>query len=456
MAFSLELLRAKITNLNIIEKLSAVTFSGQVYLVGGAIRELALGQEPKDYDFVLERPEDTKKLEELFRVKGFILGKKPMQTFRIVASDAVLDLTFLPDSIERDLARRDFTMNAVGYQLATREIFDPLGGLEDIERRRIRYPHREALKEDPLRMVKAVRHLATLEGFSLDDELQKAMTADKELIISTAPERVKYELDLIMLSRDPHRGIVALQQTGLLFALFPELGALRDMDQEKDFELETLGHTIDGFRYIRKAMQIHPFVEQEIRCACYGLLFHDLGKAHTFSYDESKERVHFFNHEKYSKNLATAIMERLRFSGSEAKTIASLIEHHMRIFLISNKEATEKAVRRLVYRMEELAPALVLLTLLDMYGSSNGEENETTRRVKERCAEVLAAYDEWRREPLPRLLNGYDLLAIGFAEGPELGWILGDIREKQVAGEIAEKDEALGYARQFLKSTTSR
>jgi len=450
---SLELLQARIEHLTEIRKLQELTLSGRVYLVGGAIRELALGQVPRDYDFALEDPLDTARLEELLHAKGFLLGKKPIQTYRIVAADTVFDLTFLSSGIDQDLARRDFTMNAIAYELGSRKIFDPFRGLEDIRRRLIRYPRRETLKEDPLRMVKAVRHLSTLQDFSFDPELATAIVEDSELILQTAPERIKYELDLIMLSQDPHKGVVALQQTGLLFVLFPEFRALREMDQEKGFDLETLGHTIEGFRYLEKALHACPCSEQEKKCACYALLFHDLGKAHTFSYDESKERVHFFNHEKYSKDLASAIMERLRFSGSEARIITGLIEHHMRIFLISNKEATQKALRRLVYKMEELTPALVLLTILDMYGSSNGEENPTTEAVRERCSEVLAAYHEWKAEPLPRLVNGHDLISMGFTEGPELGWVLEDIREKQVAGDITERTAALEYARQFLKST---
>ena len=101
--------------------------------------------------------------------------------------------------------------------------------------------------------------------------------------------------------------------------------------------------------------------------------------------------------------------------------------------------------------MGDLTPALILLTLLDMYGSSNGEENETTTRVRERCTEALYAYNEWRKEPMPRLVNGYDLLAIGFSEGPRVGKILDAIREKQISGEITEKSAALEYARQQLR-----
>ena len=449
------LLRERIKNLDVIIKLSVAHFAGRNYLVGGAIRELALGQSPVDYDFALERAEDTARVEELFHTKGFFLGKKPAQTYRIVGADGIFDLTFIQGDILSDLARRDFTMNAIGYDTASGEIYDPYGGLGDISCRLIRSPRRESLKEDPLRMLKAVRHLSTLPGFSLDHDLVRAMNEERDLIRLTAPERIKYELDLIMLSRDPYKGIAALRDTRLLFLLFPELNALEQMDREKGFDLETLGHTIEGFKYLEKAKAFHPFGEQDTRSAAYALLLHDLGKACTFSYDETKQRVHFFYHEKHSREMATAIMERLRFSSHEIRMISTLIEQHMRVFLISHEGATDKAVRRLVYKLGDLTPPLALLTLLDMYGSSNGEENETTARVRERCTEVLSAYEDWREAPLPGLVNGYDLLALGFSEGPRVGKVLDAIREKQVSGEITDKSAALEYARQQLETVNT-
>ena len=128
MSASLELLQARIEHLTEIRKLQELTLSGRVYLVGGAIRELALGQVPRDYDFALEDPLDTARLEELLQAKGFLLGKKPIQTYRIVAADTVFDLTFLSNGIDQDLARRDFTMNAIAYELGSRKIFDPFQG----------------------------------------------------------------------------------------------------------------------------------------------------------------------------------------------------------------------------------------------------------------------------------------------------------------------------------------
>jgi poly(A) polymerase len=446
-------LKNRIRKLDLLKRLPTAGFHGKVFLVGGALRELAIGQSPKDYDFVLEKAEDLKIFEAALNCPSFLLGKKPIQTHRIVNEETALDITVLEGNIEQDLLRRDFTINAMAYDIQGEAVLDPLGGLRDIETGTIRYPREDSIREDPLRMIKAVRHLACLAGFTIDPQVKAAISTHRELVRHTAPERIKYELDLIMLSRNNHKGIRALEETGLLFEIFPELLRLKEMDREKGLELEALGHTLGGFRYFNRIRKFHLFNVQETKWAAYGLLFHDLGKPLTFSFDEEKGRVHFFYHERHSCAIAEGIMERLRFSSAEMRSILNLIESHMRVFLISTSDATEKATRRLVYRMEHLTPGLVFLTLLDLYGSSKGKENVSTRRVKARCREILAAYEEWRKEPLPRIVTGKDLIAFGFAEGPTIGTVLHDIREKQIAGEMTSREEALEYAGHFLATT---
>jgi len=431
--------------------------AGRLFLVGGALRELALGQVPKDYDFALERPEDLALLEEVFGAPSFVLGKKPIQTHRIVAGHLglSLDVTILEGDIEADLARRDFTVNAMAFDPEEGALFDPLGGLDDVARRVLRSPREGTLREDPLRMVKALRHLAALRGFRLDPGLKAAIGAQKGLIAGVAAERIKYELDLMLAAPGVHKGIEAMEETGLLFELFPELLSLQEMDREKGFRIEAFGHTVAGFRYVNRVRRWGPFDDAETRQAAYGLLFHDLGKPATYSYDQEKGRVHFFHHERHSRDMAGRIMERLRFGAAEMKAVLGIIESHMRIFLISGGGAAEKAVRRLVYKMEGLTPSLVFLTLLDLYGNSKGKEDRSTLEVKSRCREVLDAYEEWKREPLPRIVTGFDLLALGFEEGPGLGRVLREVRERQIAGEITEKEEALRFAASRLLGLAS-
>lgn len=342
-------------------------------------------------------------------------------------------------------------MNAIAYDIGNDVVVDVLQGIEDIQNRVIRYPNKETLTNDPLRMLKAIRHFATLEGFTLDNELTRSIGELKNLIHETAAERIKYEMDHIIMADGVAEAIKKLEETGLLFELFPELYALRQMDIEKNFQLETLGHTLDGYRFFHSCNQRYATLDEKaLRNVGYAFLFHDLGKAHTFSYDEQKEVVHFFYHERFSQDIAWGIMERLRFSTHEIKTILAIIESHMRIFLISNNESTEKAIRRLVYKMGDLTPSLILHTLCDMYGSSGGTDNPSTEMVIKRSEEILSAYHKSLEEPLPRLLNGSDLISLGFMQGPSIGKCLNDIREKQITGEMTQKDQAMAYAQTFL------
>ncbi|MCX5807050.1 MAG: HD domain-containing protein [Proteobacteria bacterium] len=450
MEIPFQTLKNRIKREGVAKELRRKSFNGKVYLVGGAIRELCLNQKPNDYDFALSEQKDLVVLESLFGTGAFILGKKPTQTYRIVRDKISIDITILHTNIEEDLLRRDFTMNAIAYDVHGDEIIDSLNGIHDIEKRIIRYPSRSTLKDDPLRMLKAIRHLSVLKGFSLHKELKDAITELGHLINQTAPERIKYEMDQVIISGNVLTGLNTMTSTGLIFKIFPELYALRQMDIEKEFTLETYGHTIDGFKYLRKYNKLYNLDEKMLLNVGYALLFHDLGKACTFSFDEQKGLVHFFYHERFSCETALAIMERLRFSSYEIRSIQKLIKNHMRIFLISSNESTEKATKRLVYKMGDLTPSLILLTLCDMYGSSGGKENTQTRLVKVKCGEILNEYDEWIKEPLPNLVNGYDLIELGFRQGPEIGKALNIIREKQISGEIKEKEEALHYAGMLL------
>jgi tRNA nucleotidyltransferase/poly(A) polymerase len=443
-------LKDSIKKHDIIKKIVGQSFSGSVYLVGGAIREMFLKKTPSDYDLALTNAKDLRSLEALFERPSFVLGKKPIQTHRIVADDTSFDITIVEGTIEEDLKRRDFTMNAIAYDIQNNVIVDTVGGMEDIQQMVIRYPAKETIVNDPLRMLKAVRHFADLDGFTLDDALLQSIKELKHLIHEVAPERVKYELDRIVVSPRVADGIAMLEQTGLLFEIFPELYALRLMDIEKNFELETLGHTLDGFRFLHRYNNELHLDEKALRNVGYGFLFHDLGKAHTYSYDNQKEVVHFFYHERFSQEIASRIMERLRFSTYEIRAVLALIESHMRTFLISDNESREKAIRRLVYKMGDLTPSLILHTMCDMYGSSGGINNPSTEQVKKCSEEILQAYRKSMEEPLPRLMNGDDLVSLGFVQGPSIGECLNNIREKQIAGELTDSEQARIYAEAFL------
>ena len=445
----------KIRDDDVVRRLFRPEYGGDVYLVGGALREMILGREPNDYDVVLSRTEDLAVVSNIFRTRPFLLGKKALQTYRIVSDSAIIDVTFLADTIDNDLKRRDFTINALAFGRDGDRIIDPCGGLHDIADRIIRTPARKNLEDDPLRMVKAVRHFATLPGFRLDGSLMEDCRALSFLVCQSAPERIKYELDHIITATGPDAALQVLQSTGLLFHIFPELMRLHELDERERFDLKTLGHTIDGFAYLDRFGMMANLSREEVRNVGYALLFHDLGKADRFLFDEDRRVVHFYHHEKVSRDLAHEIMVRLRFSTHDMRVIEFLIINHMRIFLLASSGSSERGIRRLVYQAGDLTPHLIVHTLCDLYGSSGGEDNPSTLQVRETCRHVEEAFEEWKMEPVPPLINGRDLLALGFKEGPSVGNLLRSIRDRQIGGDLRTRQEALDLAEAFLRQIPS-
>ncbi|MCS7280078.1 MAG: HD domain-containing protein [Desulfobacterota bacterium] len=439
----------RLKNLAIIDRLKSRTLKGKVYLVGGAVRDLALGKIPNDFDLVLTDAEDLEKVEEIFERKAIVLGKKPLHIHRI-CTDYTIDITIADKDIEDDLKRRDLTINAMGYDVFDEILLDPLGGFEDLISKIIRFSDEVALISDPLRMLKGIRHYATLKGFSINSLSREMISRNRKMIRHVAGERIKYELDLILRSDMAYEGLKLMEETGLLFDIFPEFIPLRDFDKQYNLRLKVLNHTLYGLKFLKPLKRITGLDETEMLNVAYALLFHDLGKPVTFSLDEKKGIVHFFGHEKISQEMARKIMERLRFSNSEIKTILTLVKSHMWIFLLSKESPTDKATRRLILRMGDLTPSLVLLTLCDMFGTTEGRRNETTRRIMAYAKLIMENYRELKKEPPPKLVDGYDLLSLGYEEGPYLGKVLKEIREKQISMEIKSRDEALEYAKKCL------
>ena len=448
---SLEKARELIEKEEVIRKINSINFSGKVYLVGGAIRDIALGKKPKDFDFALSSPSDLILFEEAFKKRAFTLGKKPQHAHRITLDPYTIDITTFEGTIEEDLKRRDLTINAIAYELSTGRFIDILEGLKDLSSRIIRFPEEGVIVSDPLRMLKALRHFSTLEGFTLNKESKDAIRKYSPYIRGIAGERIKYEMDLILASNRPYEAIKVAEDTGVLYEIFPELLELKKFDEKYGLDLKTLDHTLLSLKYLKKWNRVSHLKEKGVIEVGYALIFHDLGKPRTFFFDKEKGVVHFFGHEKISMEISEKIMERLRFSHNQKRVILELIRHHMWIFLLCKDTPTLRATKRLILKMGDLTPSLILLTLCDMFGTTQGKRNETTDRVLEYSKELIKMYRDFMIEPPPKIIDGYDLISLGYEEGPFLGQVLREIREKQLTGEITDREQAIEYARERLR-----
>jgi len=424
-----------------------------IYLVGGYIRDLLLGANRLDYDFALPKEASSfiATIEEALRIHFFKVGKEKTgaTTYRVIKKERSIDITpFQGQTIEEDLQRRDFTMNAIAFSLCDGTFHWVERAFEDIEEKRIRSVSSHSIDQDPLRMLRAVRYLCTLDGFTMDPRLKEDISFKKELIEMIPGERIKMELDRILLSPRPGLGINTLHELGLLLILFPELKGLEGLGQNQHHHLNILSHIllmIDkiswAYAWVVQNRQTIPLTQEEWLALYYAALFHDLGKQDTYSQDE-KGKVHFYHHETFSCERIKAIMERLRFSHPMQNKIFHLIKHHMRILNLS-KETKEGALKRLVNQIGEETPLLVLHTLADKEASRGILSIQIDEVVEGHCLRLLQLFGEKDIVHPPRLITGHDVMALGYSSGPRVGEILTFIREKQVEGEIRTREEAL-------------
>jgi putative nucleotidyltransferase with HDIG domain len=424
-----------------------------LFLVGGYLRDLLLGTRAKDYDFALPKDASSfiETIEKALHLHFFKVGKEEIHTttYRIIKEGMSIDLTFLQgETIEEDLRRRDFTVNAVAFSLHDETFHWVEGALEDVAKKLIRTVSNRSIDLDPLRMLRAIRYLCTLEGFAIDKELKEEISLKREKILSLPAERIRTELDQILLSPRPAVGIRSFYESNLLFSLFPELKGLENLGQNEHHYLDALFHTLFIVEKISWAFQWvarndrETLLNQEDRLSLYyAALFHDIGKQDTYSQDE-KGRVHFYTHEAFSVQAAKGIMERLRFSNLMKNKVLHLVKNHMRILNLS-WETKETALRRLVNQIGDETPLLVLLSLADKEASRGILSAQIDEVVERHCLRILELFREKDIVHPPPLITGHDVMALGYSSGPKVGQILSFVSQKQVEGEIKNREEAL-------------
>ena len=433
-----------------------------LFLVGGYLRDLLLRTRSKDYDFTLPKEASpfVPTIEEALGFRFFKVGKDETNTatYRVIKEDISIDLTFLQgETIEEDLQRRDFTINALAFSLRDETFHWVETSLEDIEKRLIRSVSAHSVDQDPLRMLRAIRYLCTLEGFDMDAELKKEISSKKEQITKAAAERIKTELDQLLLSPRPRIGMSSLHESNLLFTLMPEFKGLERLGQGEHHHLNVLSHILLMIEKISWAFQwiadrgAKVFLAREDWLVLYyAALFHDIGKQDTYSEDE-EGKVHFYYHESYSCQRAEGIMDRLRFSNQLKNRILNLVQHHMRILNLSG-ETKEGALKRLVNQMGEETPLLILHALADKEASRGILSVQIDEVVENHCLRILELFKEKDIVHPPPLITGHDVTALGYSSGPRVGQILRFIRQKQVEGEIKTREEALGLLKEKFGS----
>ena len=418
---------------DILKEVSTVfhTAGFSVYLVGGAVRDFLLQKEASDWDIATDaRPADVMKLFRRTIPTGIehgtvtiIYKKKHIEctTFRTEAdySDGRHPTAVAyTASIEEDLSRRDFTMNAIAISLPDGAVIDPFGGREDIRQKCIKTVGNpiDRFLEDGLRPVRAVRFAAQL-SFTIDDSTLQAIPQTLHITQKISIERFREEFTKMLICEVPLPGLRLLESTGLLTLFTPELAECRGVEQGDYHHFDVLDHSF-------LVCNACPAGADNLHIRLAGL-FHDIGKP-AVRKEAADGSCTFYRHEAVSEKLTRTIMRRLKYSNSEIEKTAHLVAQHMFHY---EPAWTDAAVRRFIVRVgKENISDLFALRYADVFGltGSYGEPSflaEFTARIDA----ILQADGAYSIKDLA--VNGNDLIAAGIPAGRILGLILHDLLE---------------------------
>lgn len=409
----------------IIEKLNSYGY--EAFIVGGCVRDSILGRAPNDWDITTNAfPEDIKKIFEKTYDTGIKHGTVTVAvdneyievtTYRIdgkYSDNRRPDSVQFTSSLKEDLARRDFTINAIAYHPKI-GIIDYFDGLRDLEKCQIRAVGDANLrfKEDALRMLRAIRFSAQL-GFRMDNSTIDAIMKNASLIENISKERIRDEINKILISQNPMH-FDYLYKTGLLEYIIPEFMICYQTEQNNPYHVYNVAsHILHTVEYVKNTSILR-----------WTMLLHDIGKPKQKTTDE-KGIDHFYGHQQIGAEMANTILNRLRFDKDTIKKITNLIIHHD-----SDIFDSEKSIRKVINKVGEDS----FLELIEIQkADAMGQNREYLEKRLLQFDNIIKIYNKIKdnNDCLSKrdlAVNGYDLISIGMKPGKELNNMLNYLLE---------------------------
>ncbi len=393
----------------------------QTFLVGGYVRDMLLHREPQDYDLLTSA--SLEEIEESFS-KTVAIGAQH-GSLLVIVDDLKIDISTMQvdrsitlaanhSSLEKDLARRDFSINAMALDLHG-NICDPWSGQQDLQNKIIRATlnrARELFSEDPLRMMRAIR-IFSVYGFTIEPHTYAAIIECHRLLAQVAPERIREELNRILRSERPAQGIRMLQECGLIPYIIPELAPMVGLDQ-RNFR-----HNRDLFEHSLAVLEGVP-ARLNVRLAA---LLHDIGKPGCFTVDEGGIG-HFYGHHLEGIGISQKILKRLKYDQQTIDDVSMLVGAHMSRYAKLQDASLKKLIKQVG---QDNLPDLFALQKADIIGSAPPYDFSELDKMESDTRKILG-------EGLPLeikdlAVNGTDLITLGYDPGPILGAVLSELLE---------------------------
>jgi poly(A) polymerase len=439
------------------------------WTVGGALRDELLGREVTDIDVAVEGDPEPAARALAAEVRGPVFRlSEAFGAWRVVDRRDGRIYDFAPlqgETIEEDLRKRDFTVNAMARPREGGDLIDPLGGRADIEARTLRVIGPESYESDPLRPLRLARFAAEL-GFRPDPETERLTAAAASRVPEASGERVFSELRRLVLAEHAVQGLALADRLGLLHAVLPELSNLHDVEQSHFHHKDVYGHTVEVLERLveleseatgeLRAVLDEPLADELTRGEAlrFGALLHDIGKPATHEVREDG-RVTFLGHDRLGEEMVRGICRRLRTSERLSRFLESVTRHHLVLgFLVHERPLDRRAVYRYLRRTSPVEVEVTLLSCADRLATRGENAERAIDNHLELAKELMPAALEWRREGPPRLpLRGDELAREAEIEpGPELGRVIAELQEAAYAGEVRDRGAAVELARRLRQN----
>ncbi|MFO7947540.1 MAG: HD domain-containing protein [Armatimonadota bacterium] len=456
-----------------------------LYIVGGAVRDLLLGHPVADWDFAGPGAMDVAaKFAENNDARVVTLHEdQPTARVPVHVGDDEYELydfcELRGDALEDDLRKRDFTINAIAYDLRDPALIDPLGGIQDIRDNLIRAVNHENLQADPLRCLRAYRFHSQI-GFEIDPQSRQWIRGVAPRLQDMAGQRIGSELYGLMYPPRVAETLELMDEDGVLAHVLPEIEEGRDMPQPSFHHLNVRDHILETARQMERLildptdalpasyrrLEEYLMGDEIPPMLIMAALMHDIGKPRTFSRGEDG-RIHFYEHHSQSAQMAQEILTRFAWPTEVRQPVVSFAEQHMRPFDLAGRgqdgevedEHTEafitmSAIRRM---FREVAPhelGLVMLALADSRACRGPAVSAQYQLEVELILDdmVYRYYEYRRKQRYQPLLTGQDLIKAGYEPGPIFSEILEAVKDAHISNEIDTKDQALEIARRIASA----
>lgn len=465
----------KIKSDKILSEITKLFPENSIYLVGGMVRDYLMGKNSFDRDLIvtgIEAKIFAQKLHEHFD-SALIPLDEENNIYRVVIKDSdnihepqMIDVTNpVENSLERDLMRRDLTINAIAINIKTGEIVDLFGGIADIKNKTLNYIEEINFIDDPLRLLRVYRFQANLD-FELGADTIHAVCKYSDLISKPAKERVLYELMKLFNGKYCATALLNMNKTWLLEEIFPVVKELKQIPPNSHHHLDLLHHCIETVNQIQLLYdEADDRIKEHLNRIDFGGFsrlahlklagfLHDIGKFSTWTIEKDTGRHRFIKHDDVGSKMVKPILKALTCSNKQIDYVSEMIKNHIYpSSMMQEPEVNEKAMMRYLRKLGDNVVDNIILAKADRL-SARGEviTDEMVENNMKALDRLMNFYFESLEElkPLPKLLDGHEVMEmLGIKAGKKLGEILNALKEAQIDGDVVTKEDAVEFIKKF-------